>query len=347
MNQQPSNDAWRMGRFKGLFGWSPQNDLYANVTDFISTKVAASPDVEIEARLGKLVISNGDSDSDLSRQGLPVETMCQVNREKMHTNVRFESGVPHEKMRHLNKVFNNWTNNSKNPPPQNKQFFPDITYKRTKEIDRFYSIEDSKQRIRETICSETGIVKATIIKEKMGSIEIHMPKTAFDFRISASLEKPVPQVEKGRHPDCIRKKDRISYEFECFSIDVTTISTWDGPTPACAEDIMQKSGEQQHSPSSRTYEVEIEIRDVKFLRHHRKLFATRQQNCFQQLCTVFFNHCVHLSHTAHQTQLPSLCIPPRDTTRKRQQPKKDPHSLPPGHYRPAKRAKKDEEKKKD
>merc|ERR1711976_96173 len=111
--------------------------------------------------------------------------MCQVNRDRIHTNVRFDSGVPHEKLVHFNKLLNNWFNNSKNVnmPPENKANYPSIRYERTLDIDRFFDIEDSQQRIRETVDPKTGKVKNTIIKERMGSLEFYMPKTDFDFRI--------------------------------------------------------------------------------------------------------------------------------------------------------------------
>jgi len=336
-----------MGQFKGLFGWMPQNDAYQNVIEFISKKVASSPDVEIEARLGKIVLTNADADSDLSRHGLPVETMCQVNREKMHTNVRFESGVPHEKLKHFNKTLNNWLTNSQNPevPPSKQKFYPNIGYKRTTHIDRFFEIEDSKNRIRETRDPKSGKILNTIIKEGMGSMEFHMPKTDFDFRISASLEKPVPPVPSDRNPDTIRKKNRLSYTFECFSIDITTVESWENPTREIAESVMDhaKAGTTtEFPPTSRTYEIELEVADIKFLRKQRQQFATKQGNCFQQLCITFFNHCIHLCHTATQKAMPTLCTP--ILKRKRQpQTRMHPHQLP-GHYRPAKKRKEEHRK---
>jgi len=342
-SQISSGESWKQTGCKGLFGWGPVNDCYQNVCDFISKKVASSPDVEIEVRLGKLVLKEAEAGKDLSRHGLPVDSMCQVNRDRMHTNVRFESGVPHEKLVHFNKLLNNWVNNSKNAkmPPERKSDYPAIRYERTLDIDRFFEIEDSNQRIRETWDPKTGKVKCTIIKEKMGNLEFYMPKADFDFRISASLEKPVPPVAEDRNPDSIRKKDRISYIFECFAIEITTVQSWENPTREVTESIMKQTSE--FPPSSRTYEIELEIRDISFLQKQRSLLSNRQRNSFNHICITFFNHCIHLCHTASRTQIPQVCVPfvqKKKHTIKRV----NPHALP-GHYRPAKKQKRDEEKK--
>lgn len=131
-----------------------------------------------------------------------------------------------------------------------------IRYVHTKEIDSFYpSYTDSKEnrtKIRVTRDENTGQLKGDgkpcIQKSRVADMNIYSPKRGFDFRISISVEepgelnddgdvkvfprpssrltlitalRPVPMpTTKAMHS---RWKNRVSYQHQAFTIDLTQV----------------------------------------------------------------------------------------------------------------------------
>ena len=72
------------------------------------------------------------------------------------------------------------------------------------------------------------MVKAQIIKSRIADFEIYNPRTAFDYRISISIESPwdgdlnwLTETTESRRD---RKKDRMSYRHLAYQIDLTQVS---------------------------------------------------------------------------------------------------------------------------
>ncbi|KAF7365337.1 mRNA-capping enzyme subunit beta [Mycena venus] len=87
----------------------------------------------------------------------------------------------------------------------------------------------------------TGNVIECMRKIRLGDLNIYSPKRAADWRVSVNLEVPVSHpVGSATHT---RKKDRLSYSHEEFSIDLTQVTA---------------SGSLNSSPDI-LHELEIEI----------------------------------------------------------------------------------------
>jgi hypothetical protein len=87
-------------------------------------------------------------------------------------------------------------------------------------------------RLRTSRDSNTGAVKARIVKVKIADIHIFNPRGQYDCRISINVE--VNMNRPDLHPDDLvvrngklrqpeRKKDRLSYKHLAYSIDLTRV----------------------------------------------------------------------------------------------------------------------------
>lgn len=123
-----------------------------------------------------------------------------------------------------------------------------LTYVHTRLRDSFYdltqdalnalppsilgSIDRRKRpKVRITTDQKDGSQLAKIIKVRIADREIYSPKTAFDWRVSVSLEmnyegdmRGLVETTEGkdrRKPD--RNKDRVSYKHGPYQIDLTQV----------------------------------------------------------------------------------------------------------------------------
>ena len=69
-----------------------------------------------------------------------------------------------------------------------------ITYEHTRQIDSTYAFPNepnsrAAKKVRVTKNEKTGEVIATIIKDNLAHLNIHSPKSAFDWRISINNER--------------------------------------------------------------------------------------------------------------------------------------------------------------
>ena len=126
-----------------------------------------------------------------------------------------------------------------------------MDYKHTYERDTFYtlspegrqalprSIQNLKKlpKVRVTTNTKTGQPIAQIIKARIVDLDIYSPMTLFDWRISVNVEMNVGGelnrfIDTGnRSQDSSdRKKDRLSYKHQEYSIDLTQV-TYDDVSP--------------------------------------------------------------------------------------------------------------------
>jgi polynucleotide 5'-triphosphatase len=123
-----------------------------------------------------------------------------------------------------------------------------ILYKHRREQDKFYELPQSAhvtlpsgvraalnprhaQKVRVTHDQSTGQVLATIIKARVESLDIYIPRYPLDCRISVNLEMKwdgdmdsFPNgATKSESPD--RFKDRLSYTQSYYQIDLTQVKT--------------------------------------------------------------------------------------------------------------------------
>lgn len=203
--------------------------------------------VEIEAKIGQIIDQNTND-----RLRLPVETECVLSRSDPNLRTQFRSSMTVGQHSRLNQFLNRSLQDSKPPLKNPKKPRLPLEYVHTYETDTFYSLSPNalsllppsiqhhldrrnKPKVRITTDQRTGQVTAKIIKVRISNIEIHCPQTAFDWRLSVSLEVNwdgdlkdlVESTEgiNGRSPD--RNKDRMSYKHSHYQIDLTQVKLGD------------------------------------------------------------------------------------------------------------------------
>jgi len=98
-----------------------------------------------------------------------------------------------------------------------------IAYTHSHLVDSFYATGD-REKIRVTRNDKTKEVLATVKKVRLGNLDVYNPKHAADWRVSVNIEVPVPHpLGSATHT---RRKDRISYSHEEFSIDLTQVASF-------------------------------------------------------------------------------------------------------------------------
>ena len=167
-----------------------------------------------------------------------------------------------------------------------------VGYKHLKESDEFYELTVQGRKalpqnlthwfglskyapkVRKTFdLTGGGTLKEQIIKTRIADLEVYNPNTAFDYRISLSLETAVvlePQhLVAAKEHDRDRQKDRLSYRHFYNQIDLTQVSY-----PGAME---------------KEHELEVEIAELMIERELDKL-NNRQESSYEELITSFLNN---------------------------------------------------------
>ena len=115
-----------------------------------------------------------------------------------------------------------------------------------------------------------------------------------DFRISANRERRVdlPKTEC----DQIRKKDRLSYRFDLYAIELTKVDLYN--------DVTKGEPTSDTRPSNTSFEVEIELKEMAFLRQEAAKVKTGQPNEFVRIATSFLENLRTFAQYALPNQLP-------------------------------------------
>ncbi|KAJ7784700.1 CYTH-like domain-containing protein [Mycena metata] len=193
-----------------ILGVEPLDEFIKEIADFVHyTIINRPPDlqgkVEVEAKVGQLVDTS-------SNRRLELPILVETIIAPQSIPLRFESNMSVEQHKHFNTRLNELQNSSMQPG------FPSspLGYVHLK----LYGL-------RET--TKTGKVLECMRKIRLGDLNIYSPKRAVDWRVSVNLEVPVSHPIGS--PTHTRKKDRLSYSHEEFSIDLTqvTASTPNGP----------------------------------------------------------------------------------------------------------------------
>lgn len=165
-------------------------------------------------------------------------------------NFRFESTILEAQHKTLNAHFNKQVQKAGNI----------WKYMHTKTIDSFYE-SGSREKIRVTKYAtgskippgKTADSVELLTKARIADLQIHMPRTPFDIRVSINLEQSLPEstlqnARKSSERD--RYKDRLSYTFsgnnpnsEIMRFDLTCVT-------------------QDQTASHPQYECEIELLDL-------------------------------------------------------------------------------------
>ncbi|KAG1792952.1 CYTH-like domain-containing protein [Suillus plorans] len=206
-----------------ILGVEPLDEFIREIADFVHHMIVTRPvypdaKIEVEAKLG--VLRDRTSGQ---RMVLPVlvETILIPNLNEV--DVRFESNMSLNQHRHFNNMLNDLKRISSQPSHPTSP----LEYTHVKVVDSFYLSED-REKIRVTREEKSNTVLEITRKIRLGNLNIFSPKRAADWRVSVSLEVPVPHPVGS--PTHIRRKDRICYSHEEFNIDLTQVHSSNNTT---------------------------------------------------------------------------------------------------------------------
>ncbi|KAJ7505436.1 CYTH-like domain-containing protein [Mycena galericulata] len=220
-----------------ILGVEPLDEFIKEIADFIHYTILNRPpdlqgNVEVEAKVGLLR-------DRASGQRLMLPVLVETIIAPDSIDLRFESNMSVHQHKHFNTRLNELKMSSSQPS------FPStpLGYSHLHLVDSFYPTENphEKEKIRVTRDEKTGAVVECMRKIRLGDLNIYSPKRAADWRVSVNLEVPVSHPVGT--PTHTRKKDRLSYTHEEFSIDLTQVTASASP----------------NSPPELLHELEIEI----------------------------------------------------------------------------------------
>lgn len=168
--------------------------------------------IEVEAKVGVL---RDKATGQRIRPPVLVETILSPE-----VDCRFESNMSVNQHKHFNTLLNDLKTTS----AQSSHPAAPLGYNHLYLVDSFYTSDDQRgEKMRVTREEKTGVITQCVRKIRLGNLNIYSPKRAADWRISVNLEVPVP------HPlgavSHTRRKDRMSYSHEEFTIDLTQVTS--------------------------------------------------------------------------------------------------------------------------
>jgi len=204
-------------------------------------RTVQSADVEVEAKIGLIM------DRETGKRGhLPLlATEVCLNSEVADRQIMFESTLDVQVFKILNGTLNARVQSAGSG----------VSYKRTRESDIYY---DGKLRLSRSWDKAANRFSSpedsrAQRKIKLAHLNYLSPSSCpHDIRVSASKEESLsPRDVEGRRATKERLKDRLSYEFNEVSVDITTVHMYQSIDPK----TLERLGE---APVV-TYEVEVEI----------------------------------------------------------------------------------------
>eukprot|EP01063_Lacrimia_lanifica_P018047 TRINITY_DN2500_c0_g1_i2.p1 TRINITY_DN2500_c0_g1~~TRINITY_DN2500_c0_g1_i2.p1 ORF type:complete len:320 (+),score=117.05 TRINITY_DN2500_c0_g1_i2:579-1538(+) len=153
----------------------------------------------------------------------------------------------------------------------------------------------------------------SVSKKKLQTLDIFNPKKAWDVRFRVAVEEVVapPPVQT----DCaafdaflktvakVRRKERRSYQLDCFRIDLTTVEDCAVPKTG-----LESLGQVGALDAVVMLEVEVEL-DVEVLRKEKARAAAghkESQDRFTALCRLFMDNVRGLADAASNVRNPTL-----------------------------------------
>ncbi|KAF7314304.1 mRNA-capping enzyme subunit beta [Mycena kentingensis (nom. inval.)] len=204
-----------------ILGVEPLDEFIRDIADFVHFQILHvlndRPDlqgkIEVEAKVGMLKSRNTSQ-----RLSLPIR--CEtIIIEEFYGEVFFESNMSMQQHRHFNNRLNELKVSSSQPSFAGSP----LGYQHLHLVDSFYASEGARdQKIRVTRNEKTGEVIECLRKTRVADLNVYSPKRSVDWRVSVSVETPVPHpIGSASHT---RRKDRLSYSHEEFSIDLTQVT---------------------------------------------------------------------------------------------------------------------------
>ncbi|KAH0595125.1 hypothetical protein MHUMG1_06874 [Metarhizium humberi] len=296
-----------------ITGVKPYEEISKTVADFVFIHVVNNPDIkeitsrgiqfEIEAKLGTLI----DKDTNYRVDRL-LDTECVLHDTG---RVAFKSSMTEAH----HKAFNDFLNQiviQTDPRAPNGAGRVQVHYKHRREVDRYFELPPDLQnrlpgcvrsrlgsrvrnaKARVTYDQKTGQVLNKIIKARVADIDIHMPNSPMDCRLSINLEMnwdgPVEELERlgptQNDKTSERQKDRLSYTQGHYQIDLTQV-TLSTPGPSSTQKM-----EKEH-------ELEIELASAIVLDQGAKAMSGAPHR-YQELIEGFLDNVRVLARKARE-----------------------------------------------
>ncbi|KZV88061.1 mRNA triphosphatase CET1 [Exidia glandulosa HHB12029] len=250
-----------------LLNAEPFDEVMRHVADWIYRTARDYSNVEVEAKIGLLIDTSTGQ-----RVSFPVLT--ETILDPSYDRVRFESNMSQAQHQHFNAMLNKLHATYKQPGYTGAQ----IDYQHVRVIDSFYPTGGpGREKLRVSRDPTTNKTVESIIKRRIGDLNILCPSMNADWRVSVNVEDPVPEPPTGAKEDHQRNKDRISYTHQAFRIDLTQV---------------KDSGSQGKQPP--THELEIEFAQGDELMRFASVrgdLSSPECDTFDELVRVFVNNC--------------------------------------------------------
>jgi len=243
-----------------IFGILPLDDSINVISKFLEGHLG-NANIEIEGKLGRIMDNNTRD-----RLWLPVqsETVLQSN----FKGIRFVSDMTMDQHRNYNQILNKLVNDG-NKPNAKSAFF---SYRHIHQIDSFYQVPGHKEKLRLSTDKTNNNVISFIKKVNIGHLNIYLPNSPLDLRISINIEEQMDQaLIQNCEANYERQKDRLSYKSHALQIDLTQV--------------------QEPNNDKKIHELEIEL-DSKLLNQEKlklKDKQSRDQSQYYNILTLFMN----------------------------------------------------------
>ncbi|KIK69686.1 hypothetical protein GYMLUDRAFT_212451 [Collybiopsis luxurians FD-317 M1] len=265
-----------------ILGVEPLDEFIKEIADFIHHMIISKPDlpgkVEVEAKIGLLRERGG------GRLLLPVLVETILRPETV--DCRFESNMTASQHKHFNTLLNNLKTRSSQPGYESGS---SLNYSHLYLVDSFHpSGTNEREKIRVTRDEKTDSVVEVMKKIRLGDLNIYSPKRCADWRVSVNLEVPVGYpTEAATHT---RRKDRMKYMHEEFSIDLTQVTATNpnGGSPEIFHEL-----EVEISRSELLLAAAAKRGDMNAPEHER--------NAFDELIRAFVNNARILVRNANDS----------------------------------------------
>ncbi|KAL0482390.1 hypothetical protein AKO1_013015 [Acrasis kona] len=248
---------------EALFGTKTMDESTRLLGDMLFTNLTKD-NVEIQGKIGKVV--DRSTQIPLSDLMSTVQTRSESALVHRHPNSEFVSSLSKQTFQHLNSILNKRYKDLQDAKANKDYKGPTMEYHRVLEVDRFYKDKNSSDWIRVSIDPDTEMKKRAIRKTRLQNLDYFCPHRCWDFRITVSEELELPLPSDKEVPICERRKDKLSYTFDMWRIDITVVK----------KSNMDASG-VPIGEYTETYEVEM-ICESGVLLDHRKKCLEGQQN---------------------------------------------------------------------
>lgn len=262
-NIQHNGSTSNASPFQPLFGENVLNELTETVSRFLAdnmklamNKMSNDSELEIEAKLGIIVDRQSQN-----RYNCPIYSATALIHQDF---MNFNSDMDIKQHQFFNELLNSSVQKGI------------LKYKRRKEIDRMYY---DKGRLRVTTDENGGFITA-IRKNRIANLEILLPNSPLDIRISVNIEEPASKVDDLGPPDIKRDKNRVSYEKAPIRIDLTQV----------------KQFKNENNFDIQTHELEVEFINGKQLYHEFENLQHGRPNTYHYQIEHFLNTLRYLSH---------------------------------------------------